>query len=562
MLLPKLFQQYRNLKRYRQIIKILMNYGFAEILERLNLTYYFEKTKQVFRPPKERKRIIRLSLPQRIRLACEKLGPTFVKLGQIASTRPDLFPPEFIRELQELQDQVAPLEFSVIKSVVEQELESPLENVFSSFEEKSIASASIAQVHQAKTWEGERVVVKVQRPDSEEIITTDLAILLDLTSLLERRLPQSRLYQPRRIVEEFTKTMEREIDFLNEGRNIERFARNFAGDSNIYIPKVYWNLSTSKVLTLEKIEGIKISEIEKLKEAGLDPKIIAARGAEAILKQIFIHGFFHADPHPGNIFVLEDNVLALLDYGMIGRIDPELMDLLAGLFVAVMKKDISNLVKIFLKIGIVREEINEREFRAEVREMLERYYAVPLNKIEIRKTAEEIMSLARHYAVRLPADLVLLGKALSTTQGLVLLLNPEFNFVETAEPFLRELMKRQFSLTRLIKDFSKEFEALVSLIKILPEELEKIIKRLAAGQLKIEFEHKDLRELIEVVNRASNRLAFALIIAGLIVASSLIMQLNKGPLILGFPILGVFGFILAGILGLWLIFSILRSGRL
>ena len=329
---------YRHLNRYRQILTVLFKYGFGDLLEMLKIDQYIEVGLQMI-SRKRANRVERLSRPQRLRMAFEELGPTYVKLGQILSTRPDLVPMEYIEELSRLQDKIPAFPFEKVRRVVSSEFGMSPEEVFDSLEEEPFASASIGQVHRAVLKDGEAVAVKFQRPGIEKIIEVDLEIMLHLATLAEHHIEELSFHRPVKIVEEFAKTLEKEIDYKNEATNMERIARHFIDDPLVYIPKVFRDTTTTRVLTCEFIEGIKISDIESLDAAGLDRGIITARGADLVLKQIFVHGFFHADPHPGNIFVLPDNVICLLDFGMTGIVDRQTRENFVDLLDSIVHQD-------------------------------------------------------------------------------------------------------------------------------------------------------------------------------------------------------------------------------
>ncbi|NIR50402.1 ubiquinone biosynthesis protein UbiB, partial [candidate division KSB1 bacterium] len=329
--IPRIDKGYRNLKRYRQIVGILIKYGFAEVVDRMNLQTYLQVGKRFFR--KGRVETTRLSAAERIRLALEELGPTFIKLGQLLSTRSFLIPADLLDELTKLQDEVKPLPFESLQNYIESQLGAAIDETFSEFDQTAVASASIAQAHRARTLEGKEVVVKIQRPEVARIIATDLDILSDLARLMHRYVPESHQFDPQGVVRELEQTTKRELDFINEGRSIEIFAKNFASFDHVYIPKVFWDYTTDKIITTEYIDGIKISETEALRQAGCDLKFIANVGAKFILKQIFEDGFFHADPHPGNIFIKDGNTIVPVDFGMMGRLDESLLEEVSDLLI-------------------------------------------------------------------------------------------------------------------------------------------------------------------------------------------------------------------------------------
>jgi len=553
-------RKYRNLRRYRQIVGVLVKYGFDEILSRMNLTSYLRVGKRFFKKGEGEREP--LSAPTRIRMALEELGPTFVKLGQILSTRPFLIPPDLVVELSKLQDEVKPLDFPQIKKQIENELGAPIDELFQNFEERPIASASLAQAHRARIRDGIEVVVKVQRPDIEKVIQADMDILRDLARLLVRYVPESRQFNPLDIVEEIARTMRKELDFMNEARNVEHFRKNFQGVDFIYIPRVFWEFTTSKVITLEYIDGIKISEVDKIEAAGLDRKLIARIGSRFILKQVLEDGFFHADPHPGNIFVTEGNIIVPVDFGMMGSLDPRTMEELSDLLIAAAKKDTDLILRVMVDFGIISDDSDTSALRADISELLNRYYEVPLAKINMKTIMDEASEIVNRYNLRAPSNLMLLMKAMGTYEELGRTLDPDFDLIAEAKPYIKRLLRRRLQPDRIAYESLKTMRDLYNLIKILPRETELLLRRLKRGEVSLEFQHRGLENLITELDRASNRLSFSLIIAALIVGSSLILRLNIGPFLFGYPLLGILGYLFAGLLGIWLVVAILRSGRI
>ena len=559
MRLTRLPRAYLSLRRYRQILTVLVKYGFGDLLEALKVRHPL-----VGRLPRLKvlKGLEGLSRPERLRLAFEELGPTFIKLGQLLSLRPDLIPPEYSAELAKLQDEAAPFPFAQVKEKVEEQLGRPLEELFSEFDEEPLAAASLAQVHRALLRDGTEVVVKVQRPKVRDRVRADLIILEDLAQFIARYVPDSELYDPVGTVREFAKTLRRELDFVREGRNMEVFRRNFSGDPTIYIPKVFWELTTSEVLTMERIVGIKVTDLEGLEGAGLDRRQIAINGANAILKQVFEHGFFHADPHPGNILVLEDNVIAPLDFGMVGRLDRALQEMVGELLVGIVRKDIDRVMRALHELGSLDEGVDLVAFRTDLGDFIDRYYKIPLYRLEVARLLDEAMTLVREHRVRLPAGLVMMGKALVIEEGVGRTLYPELDMITLAKPYVQHMVFRGLVPGQELRDWAVVAEETGRLLKELPGELRSIMKKIRRGELRTQFEHLGLDRLILELDRSSNRIAFALIIAALIVGSSLVMQLEVGPKLWGLPLFGFLGFGFAAVLGLWLAIAILRSGRL
>lgn len=551
---------YRHFHRFQQILRVLVKYGFGDILTKLHLYQVVERGFRFFRIRKETE-IIRLPPYERIRLALEELGPTFVKLGQLMSTRPDLVPPTLVEELEELQDKVSPVPFVEVKKVIRTELGQPLEKIFSKFEEIPIAAASLGQVHCACLRNGDTVAVKVQRPNISRIIEVDLEIMLYLANLIQKHIVEAEGYDPVGIVKEFAKNIAKELDYTLESSNIERFAKNFKDVPLIYVPRVHHDYSTEKVLTMEYIDGIKISEVKKLEAAGYDCKLIATRGAKLILKQIFEHGFFHADPHPGNIFILPDNIVCFLDYGMMGRIDEEVKNGLASLMKAFIDKDVSETAHWLLK-SYPSEKVDLREFKLDVWEILDQYHGLPLKQIELKKVFRQVLYLVEKHHLKMPPDLFLLNKTLVYLEGIGSSLDPDFNAVEQIQPFIKEIILKKFSPRTIAHNWQKSLFEFFTLFHEFPEEIRNIFSLLKTGKMKVKFEHRGLEPFIAKQDQVSNRLAFAIIAAALIIGSALIVLSQTPPLVFGIPVIGLAGFLLAAFMGLWLLIAIFRSGKL
>lgn len=561
MRIPRLDKSYRNLRRYRQIVGILLTYGFQEVVDRVNLLGRLRLGRRLRRSFAEKAPRTGLSYVVRLRMALEALGPTFVKLGQVLSMRSFLIPLELARELSRLQDEVAPVPFPEVQQVLEHELGGRMA-LFQSFEKTPIASASLSQVYRAVTVRGEEVVVKVQRPGIEQMVEADMDILMDLAQRLERYMPELEPYEPVEVVAELAKTTRRELDFKGEARNIELFARNFAGHPEVYVPKVFWETTTSRVLTTEWIRGIKVSDVQHIEEAGLDRRAVAIAGGRAILKQIFEDGFFHGDPHPGNLFVLPGNVIAPVDFGMMGRLDDVLVEELADLLSAAVEQNADKVIQTLLRVGVLDEGVDIRSLRLDLTDLIDRYYGLSLKQVDMKQALEEGMDVMRRYRVRVQPNLILLGRALGTYEEIGRILYPEFDLLPLARPYIRKLMQRRMSPGRVMRELMDIADQMRRLLRILPGEMEVIVKNMTRGKFGVELKHVGLAQFIGEIDRSTNRLSFSLVIAALIVGSSLVIQLEHGPFMFGYPIFGILGFVFAGVLGIGLLIAILRSGKL
>jgi ubiquinone biosynthesis protein len=552
----------RTIRRYRTILGVLIKYGFGHFVEQLNIDYYLELGKRFVTLDKIPKDLERLSQPQRLRLAMEELGPTFIKLGQLLSTRPDVLGQEYIQEFSKLQDKVPAVSFEEVNTQIQRELGYPAEELFSEFSKEPLAAASIAQVHRGKLKSGEEVVFKVRRPGIVEIIETDIDVLMGLAYLIEQHVPAVALYDPVGLVKEFRRNIMRELNFTREGRTVDRFAINFSDSETVYTPKIFWDFSGDIVLTMEYVEGIKISALKDLTASGYDLKEIASRGADAFLKQVLDFGLFHADPHPGNVFILPDQVICMLDYGMVGRLGQDLKDQLVDLLKALLDRDVDRIISQLLYSGELTDNSNLKNLRRDLHDFIEDYYDIVLQDIKVGKLLNEFIEILTHHRIHLPADFMLLAKALVIMEGVGRQLDPEFNMISHMRPYVNKLVIERYSPKNVAEQAARIVQAYSSLAKNLPHDIKEFVNRLNRNQFKIDLEHRGLEKLVSDLDRSSNRVSFAVVIGSLIVGSSLVMQIDKGPMIFGFPLLGLLGYSIAGLLGLWLAIGILRSGRL
>jgi ubiquinone biosynthesis protein len=406
------------------------------------------------------------------------------------------------------------------------------------------------------------VVVKVRRPGIERTVSIDLEILLHLAGLAERHVPELGFYQPTRIVEEFARVIDREMDFSVETRSMERFARQFAGNEAIHVPVFFGEFSTTRILTMEYIDGIKASNIEMLDASGYDRKLIASRGAELVLDQIFKFGLFHADPHPGNIFILPGNVICYVDFGMMGTVDQRSREDFADILTGYVSKDEVKTAQAVLKVVEWEQEPDRRALERDLSEFMEIYLYRPLKELRVGDLLQEFLSIISKHRLLIPADLYLMIKSLTEMEGLGLRLDPDFDMVEKATPYIRQIKMQKFSPGRIASEILESGGDLVQLAKAIPGELRDILSQVKQGKIRIGLEHRGIDEFIEELDRSSNRIAFALIISSLIIGSSLIIASGVGPYLFGLPFLGVLGFSIAGVVGIWLVIAIFRSGKL
>ncbi len=555
---------YRNIRRYRQIVSVFIKYGFGGLLEQLDLDYYLALSKSLITFQRiKREDLIRFSKAERMRLALEELGPTFIKLGQLLSTRPDLIPGDILTELRKLQDKVPGFSYSAAQEQIESSLELSMAEAFAEFSREPVAAASISQVHRARLHDGREVAVKVQRPDIEEEISTDIDIMFTLAELASKHISELEPYQPTLLVREFAKNIRLELDFHVEGRNIDRFVKNFAQDRTVHIPEVFWQRSSRRVLTLEWIDGIKIDELESRPGAEFDTSVLAARGADFILRQILEFGLFHGDPHPGNLFVLPNNVIAPIDFGLVGRLDDELAAALLELILAVLKRDVQALIRVLFKIGVVDEErVDMRELRGDLFDLMDRYVEVSLQDIHLKSLSRDFIRVINYHNIRFLPDFMLLLRVLISVEATARKLDPTFDFFSHSAPLVEKLARERFSSEYMQKQVTAQLKEFASLVEIIPGTTRDILKKLSRGHFKLEFEHLGLEMFSRNLDRIANRISFTMVISAIIIASSLIMSADNGFKVFGYPLLGIIGYIMAGGLGTWLAIAILRSGKM
>ena len=508
-----------------------------------------------------------LSVPERLRLAFEELGPTFVKLGQVLSTRVDILSElvgqeealAWITEFQKLQRHAQPFDFSEVQTTIETEFKRPLKEVFPTYEHRPFAAASIAQVHSATLITGEPVVVKVQRPRVATVIQTDLNLLMELAEQLENSDPEMHLFKPTELVREFSRSIRKEIDFTIEAANTDAFYQRFAASSKVKIPKVYWEFTNRRVLTLERIDGIPIDAISQLDEMGFNRVELAEVLVELFYTQVLSDGFFHADPHPGNVFVLEDGRIGLVDFGMVGRISDDMLRHICNWLSAVLTKDVDAVVRSYIRMGILGDETDITALKLEMNDFLERHFNMPPSRLRLGEVIHEVFNASLRHQIHTPPAFLMLGKTVATVESVVMKLNPDFDILEFSQPYIAQFLVQNFGTKRWERQFADSMEDFTELARDMPLQLRRILQKLQRGSLKFELEHLSLEAVIKAFDRVINRIAFSLIIASLIVGSSIILQ-GVGLWEWKF-FLGIMGYLTATFFGFGLVISILRSGR-
>ena len=559
---PRIRSRLDRLRRYRHIMGVLMKYGLEEVAESLRSKLLVRLGERA--APMRVKRVATdKSRPHRVRLALEELGPTFIKFGQLLSTRPDLVPAEYVHELEQLQDQVKPDASERIIAEIERQFDGKIGELFAEFDRTPLAAGSIAQVHRAKTFQGDDVVVKVRRPHIVEIIHAECEILEELTSVLKHTLFEHETIDARRMVKEFVEAVAEETNLAQERRNLMRFLKSFEDDPTVHVPKVYEQYCTGAILTMEYIDGVKPSSPEILIEHGLDPKIVAQRGANFVLRQIFELGFFHTDPHPGNFFLLPDNVLAPIDFGQVGRLTSQDSRVLNEIILAIVENEASRLSRVLEREDMVDERTDVNKVTSDMDDLIDTYRNLPLKSIPFGTIVMRTFDLFRTNYVRPPAQFTLMLKTLATIESFARSLNPDFNIMEAMKPYARRANLRDLEPKRILRHMRRAIADASDLASRFPDDANAILSKFRQGKFQVRVHHEHLEALANTVDRSSNRVSFSLIIASLLVASSMLVA-QEGTVLGLFSLqsMGIAGYIIAAIIGIWLLISIYRSGRL
>ncbi len=550
----------RDLPRLHEISSVLIRYGGGDVVRRLGVSSMLERAGRMLHW-KQAVEIEHLEPAQRFRQALEELGPTFIKLGQVLATRVDLFPPNWIAELEKLQANAPALPFEDMLPQMQSALHGrdPHE-VFDHLNTTPRAAASIAQVYEANLKDGTPVIVKVRRPGIEAKIEADLRIMSHIARLAELEFPEARRYQPQQVVRQFAKSLRRELDLAAEARNIQRFGEKFAGDETMLIPKVYWEYTGQMMNVQQRIDGIPGNQLAQADAAGLDRKLLAIHGANAVLRMILIHGHFHADPHPGNVFYLPGNRLALVDFGMTGLLTHERRNQIADLLISIFEKDETALLDVLLE-WTGDAAVDESKLAADVIEFVFNYSSVHLKDISFGNLLNELMAMIREHHLVMPSDLTLLFKTLITLEGLARQLDSNFDMSTHTAPFVKEVLRLRYSPDAVIKRGAHGIKDMLSVLTGLPRDLARFFKELRRGRVRIDIDVKRLERFGHQIDRTANRLTLGIMTASLVIGSSIIMTTQAGPKLFGMPILGLLGFLIAVFNSLWILLSIWRAGK-
>jgi ubiquinone biosynthesis protein len=549
----------RNLGRLTEIAQVAVRHGFG---------YFFERHRLTDLLPGRRDGAVMLDgIPsergKHLRELLEELGPTFVKFGQLLSMRPDVLPPDIIAELRSLQDDVRPFPYAEVERVVQEDLGQPIERLFVEFDPQPIAAASIGQVHRAVLPNGHAVAVKVQRPGAPAQIEADLGLLYQAARIVKERVRALDFVDVREVVDEFARAIRQELDYRLEGRNAETLHRNFAGHPHVDIPRVYWSYTRARVLTLEFVEGRQLADIDEAGYSLEERKRLAEVIAEAWMTMIFRDGVFHGDPHPANILVIRPDRIGLVDFGLAGKLTDDDVSRATRLFIDVANENVEGLPKRLADLGVRYPKEREEEFLHEIRELFYRYYGASLAEIDPLQVIREVFSVIYSLNLRLPTRFIILDKAIATLASVGVELYPDFNVFEVAKPYARSLMLGRYTPQRMISRARRESLKLASVFADYPHQVHDVLEQMRDGQIEVGFVHKGLDEFMHKIDVAFNRLIIAFVVAAGLIGSSLIgVFATSGPQILGLNIVSAFGFFIAGVLGLWLMWGVFRSGRI
>lgn len=551
----------RDLGRLQEIAGVLIRYGFGDMVRRIGMSAALERTGRMLHWD-DPEAMAHMAPPERVRCALQDLGPTFVKLGQVMATRVDLLTPEWTTELGKLQNAVPALPFAQVRPQLVEDLGADPEAVFERLEEAPLAAASLAQTHRAWLADGSAVVLKVRRPGIRDTVEADLRLMARLAEIVEERAPDLRRYHPAEVVQQFSASLRRELDFAAEGRNAERIAANFAGHDEVVVPRVYWEWTSERLNVQECLQGIAGTDLAAVDAAGLDRAQLAATGAGIVLKMVLEDGFFHADPHPGNIFYLPDGRIGVIDFGMVGRVSEQRRFQIVQLLHGLVERESAPVADVLMEWGEGGGEVDEARLQADVGAFVDQYRGVPLKDLHMGLMLTDVTTILRDNGLSLPPDLALMIKAFLTLEGMGRQLDPDFDMAGAARPFLQRVVLQRYSPRTLLKRGRRTALDAMELVGDLPRELRRLLRTARRGRLHMQVEVTSLKAFGEQVDRAANRLTMGVITAALVVGSSIVMNSAGGGVSSGWLLaLGVLGFVGAGLIGLWILLSIWRSGR-
>ncbi len=551
----------RDLGRLHTIASVLIHHGMGELVRRLGMGHFLEQAGRILHW-KESRPAAEMSAPQRVRAALQELGPTFVKLGQVLATRVDLFPPEWIAEFERLQDEVPPVPYEELRIQMEEDLGHPPEELFRDLETEPLAAASIAQVHRARLADGTRVVLKVRRPGIEETIRADLRLLMRFAEIAETEIPEIRRYHPVEMVRYLKRSLHREFDLENESRAAERVAANFASRAEIVIPRIYWQWTSKRLNVQEYIDGIPARNLEAIERAGLDRRLLARRGVKAMLQMTLIDGFFHADPHQGNLFYLADNRIAFIDFGMIGSLSHLRREQVADLLYGLMMRETDSIVDVLQDWSGSTTVIDPDRLSDDLEAFLDSYHGLALKQLDFSAMLGDLMALFRDHRLNLPPDLSMLLKAFISLDGLGRKLDPDFNIVNEITPFLQRLIMKRYFPSSLLKQGWSNLSSGFDILTGLPRDLRRLLRMARRGALQVHVDVTRLDHFGHQLDRAASRISVGMVTAALIIGTSIVMTAEEaGPTLMGYPLFVLLGFIAACLGCLWLWVSIWRGRR-
>ncbi|MDP2741893.1 MAG: AarF/UbiB family protein [Hydrogenophaga sp.] len=550
----------RDMGRLNAILGVLIRHGFGDSVRRLGLADSLEKAGHALHW-EHAADLARLEPPVQVRLALEELGPAFVKLGQVLAGRADLFGPEWIAEFEKLHSHVPAVPLATLRPQLAEDLGGEPETIFARFDAEPLAAASIAQVHRAQLHDGTEVIVKIRRPGIASIIEADLRLLERMATVAETELPYLKPYRPRQLVRELARSLKRELDLASECRNAERVAANFVDQPWIVVPRVHWSHTSERVNVQDFIDGVPGHDLRRLDDEGLDRNLLASRGSQAVLKMIVEDGLFHADPHPGNVFYLPDNRIAFIDFGMVGRLSHRRREELLSLLLGLVERNAQAVADVLLDWAGDDHTVQLALLETEIEAFVDQYHGTPLAQLNLGQMLADVTALLREHHLGLPTDMALLIKAFITLEGMGRNLDPDFHMTTEALPMLKQVVRARYEPKAMATRAWHTLRRTLAVAEQLPHDVSRLLRNARRGKVQVGIELAHLKRVGDQIDRAANRLAMALVIASLVIGSSIVMTVQGGPTLFGLPVFGFLGFAGAVVCGLWLIRAIWRSSR-